>query len=127
MESVALEILPKDGERIMEELVKGHMVVARSKNEFLYVLDCGGFYQLFSHIPGLTDGGRRQIPKDGKHTAVIRKLAELSDHLYKAVFDRELNIFGVMCCAEEGILSVFPGDDRDSDGEIEFVFPGYPQ
>jgi hypothetical protein len=124
MENVELEILPKDGEILLNALSKGHMIVARSKNEFLYVLDCGDVYQLFSHTPGAAGGNRKQVPKDGGQDALMRRLAEMSEHLYKAEFDKTLNIFGVMSCAEEGILSVFPGEERDSDGDIEFVFPG---
>jgi hypothetical protein len=32
-----------------------------------------------------------------------------------------------MASAEEGILSMFPGDDRDADGDIEFILPDRSQ
>jgi hypothetical protein len=119
--NVNLEPLPKEGNRLLTELEHGHMVIARSKNDFLYVLDFDGMFHMFSHTPGAPGGGQKQFPKDEKYTAVIRQLADLSDAVYKAEFDRELNLYGVMASAEEGILSLFPGMDRDMDSDIEFV------
>jgi hypothetical protein len=119
--NVNLEPLPKEGGRLLTELEHGHMVIVRSKNDFLYVLDFDGMFHMFSHTPGAPGGGQKQFPKDEKYTAVIRKLADLSDAVYKAEFDREQNLYGVMASAEEGILSLFPGQDRDMDSDIEFV------
>ncbi len=124
MENVSLELLPKDGGRIMDELALGHMVIARSKNEFLYILKGNESYQLFTHIPGSPGANRKTVMDDEKNSAVIRKLADLSDHLYKAEFDKALDIYGVMSSAEEGILSLFPTEGGESDGQIDFVFPG---
>lgn len=123
MENVSLEPLPKEGDRLLAELGQGHMVIVRSKNDFLYVLDFDGTFHMFSHTPGAPGGGQKQFPKDEKYTAVIRKLADLSDAVYKAEFSREQNLYGVMASAEEGILSLFPGMDRDKDSDIEFVIP----
>jgi hypothetical protein len=47
----------------------------------------------------------------------------MSDAIYMAEFDKALNIYGVMASAEEGILSMFPGDDRENDSDIEFILP----
>lgn len=123
MENVNLELIPKDSDRLLEELGQGHMVIVRSKNDFLYILDFDGKFHMFSHTPGAPGGGQKQFPKDEKYTAVLRKLVDLADAVYKAEFDRELNLYGVMASAEEGILSLFPGDDRDKDSDIEFVIP----
>jgi hypothetical protein len=123
VENVNLELLPREGNRLLEELGKGYMVIVRSKNDFLYVLDFDGKFHMFSHTPGAPGGGQKQFPKDEKYTAVIRKLADLSDAVYKAEFDKGLNLYGVMASAEEGILSLFPGNDRDMDSDIEFVIP----
>ena len=123
MENVNLDLLPKDGERVLEELAKGNMVIARSKNDFLYMLDFDGQFHMFSHTPGAPGGGQRQFPKDEKHLATVRKLADISDAVYLAEFDKDLNIYGVMYTAEEGILAMFPGDDRDSDGMVDFGLP----
>ncbi|NLA88040.1 MAG: hypothetical protein GX847_12330 [Clostridiales bacterium] len=123
MENINLDILPKEGGRLLEELENGLMVIVRSKNDFLYILDFDGKFHMFSHTPGAPGGGQKQFPKDEKHTAVIRKLADLADAVYKAEFDKGLNLYGVMASAEEGILSLFPGNDRDKDSDIEFVIP----
>jgi len=123
VENINLDILPNDGERILKELEAGNMVIARSKNEFLYMLDYNGEYHMFSHTPGAPGGGQKQFPKNEKYTAAVSKFADLSDAVYVAQFDRGLNIYGVMYTVEEAILSMFPGDDRDSDGIVDFGLP----
>jgi hypothetical protein len=123
MENINLDILPKDGERMLQELAAGNMVITRSKNDFLYILDFGGQFHMFSHTPGAPGGGQRQFPKDEQHAAMVRKLADLSDSVYLAQFDKSMNLYGVMSTAEDGILSMFPGDDRDSDGIVDFSLP----
>jgi len=121
--NIKLDVLPKDGNRILEELAKGNMVAARSKNDFMYVLDDGGEYRLFSHTPGTPTGGRNSFPKNEKHIAIIKSFAEISDALFLIEFDRKMNLFGVLASAEEGILSMYPGDDRDADETVEFFVP----
>jgi len=121
MENIDLDVLPKDGERVLKELADGNMVIARSKNDFLYILDFGGEFHMFSHTPGAPGGGQRKLPKDEKYTATIRKIADMSDAVFTAQFDKGLNLYGVMATAEEGILSMFPGEDMP--GDIEFVIP----
>jgi hypothetical protein len=121
--NIKLDVLPKDGNRILEELSKGNIVVARSKNDFMYILDEGGEYRLFSHTPGTPAGGRNSFPKDEKHTAIIRSFAEVSDALFMIEFERKMDLYGVLASAEDGILSMYPGDDRDADETIEFFVP----
>lgn len=120
---ICLDRLPKDGNRMLDELAKGRMVITRSKNDFLYILDFNGQFHMFSHTPGAPGGGQKQFPKDEKYIAVVRKLADMSDHVYMAEFDKSVNLYNAMASAEEGILSMFPGDDRDSDGDVEFIIP----
>ena len=123
MENINLDILPKDGERLLTELAAGNMVIARVKNDFMYILDFDGQFHMFSHTPGAPDGGQRQFPKDEKHTATVRTMADLSDAVYLVEFDKNMNLYGVMSTAEDAILSMFPGDDRDSDGMVDFMAP----
>jgi hypothetical protein len=123
MEEISLSRLPKDGGRMLEELGKGNMVIVRSQNHFIYILDFDDAFHMFSHFPGAPGGGQRQFPKDEKHIAAVRKLADLSDHVYMAEFDKGLNLYGVLATAEDGILHLFPGDDRDGDAAIEFMIP----
>lgn len=99
------------------------MVITRSKNDFLYIVEFNNAFHMFSHTPGAPGGGQKQFPKDEKYTAVVSKLADLSDSVYVAEFDKNLNLYGVMASAEEGILSLFPGNDRDNDSDIEFIIP----
>ncbi|NLO47981.1 MAG: hypothetical protein GX111_06650 [Clostridiales bacterium] len=121
---VQLDLLPKESDRVMKELSDKNMVIARSKNDFLYMLDFNDEFLLFSHTPGAPDGGQKQLPKDEKHRAVIKKIVDLADSLYLAQYDRRLNVYGVMSAVEEGILSLFPGSDRDSDAAVEFEIRG---
>ena len=120
MEEISLDVMPKDGERLLQELADGRMVIARSKNDFMYILDFDGQFHLFTHTPGAPGGSQKQFPKDEQYTATVRKLADLADAMYVVDFDKDLNIYGVMFSAEEGILSRFPGGDRDSDGVVDF-------
>jgi len=120
LEEISLDMLPKDGERMLAELAAGNMVVARSKNDFLYILDFDDQFHMFSHTVGAPGGGQRQFPKDEKYTATVRNLATISDAVFLVEYDKSLNLYGVMYTAEEGFLQMFPGDDRDSDGVIDF-------
>ncbi|MDR0862076.1 MAG: hypothetical protein LBN30_04815 [Oscillospiraceae bacterium] len=119
--NVNLELLPKDGERLLAELKAGKMVIARSGNDFLYVMEFDGAFHMFSHTPGASGGGQKQFPRNEKYVAVIRKVAELSDMCYMADFDRTLNLYSAMATAEVGILSMFPGTERDADADVDFA------
>ena len=123
-ENVDLDLLPKDGERVLEELTAGKMVIARSNSDFLYILDFNGQFHMFSHTIGAQGGGQRQFPKNEKFTATVRNIADLSDAMYVASFNKNMNLYGVMASAEEGILSMFPGDDRDNDEIVDFMAEG---
>ena len=109
--------------RVFSELATGNMVIARSKNDFMYILDFGGEFHMFSHTPGAPGGGQRQFPKDEKYTAAVRNIVELADYVYLCEFEASMNLYGVMYTAEEGILSMFPGENRDGDGALEFIIP----
>lgn len=120
-ETVTLDMLPLDGERFLTELREGNMVIVRSKNDFLYVLEFGGQYHMFSHTPGAPGGGQQRFPVSDKYDATVRKLANLSDSAYLCIFERKMNLYGVLQSAEDGILAMFPGDIRDADGDVEFA------
>lgn len=125
MQLVNLSILPKDGDRVLRELADGNMVIVRSKNDFLYIVDFNdGKFHMFFHACGAPGGGKKQFPKNEKYIAVVKKLAVLADHVYKAEFEKDMNLYGVMAAAEEGILSLFPGDANGEDDVIEFIVPG---
>ena len=120
MENINLDLLPKDGDRMLQELADGNMVVARSKNDFLYIIDFDGKFHMFRHTPGAPGGGQKQFPKDEQYTATVRKLADIADAVYLVEYDKDMNLFGVMYTAEEGILDLFPGEDRDGDSIVDF-------
>ena len=123
IENINLDLLPKDGERVLSELSSGNMIIARSKNDFLYIIAYSDEFHMFSHTPGATGGGQKTFKNDEKYQASVRQIVELADYVYLCEFDKEMNLYGVMYTAEEGILSMFPGDDRDSDENVEFIIP----
>ncbi|MGD9162950.1 MAG: hypothetical protein PVG39_31380 [Desulfobacteraceae bacterium] len=120
---LTLDILSKDWDRVLEELSKGNIVVARSKNDFIYIIDVGREYHLFSHTPGLPGGGEKTFPKNEKNTAIIRNFTNMADTMFLVEYEKGMNIYGVLASAEEGILNAYPGDDRDSDETVEFIIP----
>ena len=123
MENINLDMLPKEGERALKELAAGNMVVARSKNDFLYIVVIDDQFHMFSHTAGAPGGGQRQFPRDEKYTATVRNLAEIADAVFLVEFEKNLNLYGVMYTAEEGILEMFPGEDREGDGMVDFGLP----
>ena len=122
IDKINLDLLPKDGDRMLEEIAAGNMVVARSKNDFLYIIEMNGQFHMFRHTPGAPGGGQKKFPKDEQYTATIRKIADIADAVYLVEYDKSFNLFGVMVTAEEGILDLFPGEDREGDGIIDFGF-----
>lgn len=118
---IKLDILPKEAERIMQELSRSNMIIARSKNEFIYILEFDSKFHLFYHVPGSPSGGKKQFEKNEKYTAVIRNFANLADALFVVEFDKDFNLYDVMASAEDAILSAFPGDDRNADEDVEFI------
>ncbi|MCL2426753.1 MAG: hypothetical protein FWD05_10510 [Oscillospiraceae bacterium] len=123
MEHINLDLLPADGNRMLEEASAGNLVIARAKNDFLYVLEFDETLHMFSHTVGAPGGGQKQFPKDEKSTAIVRKIADLADAVYKAEFDKHMNLYSVMATAEQAVLEMFPGDDRSSDGIVDFSVP----
>ena len=122
-EEINLEPLPKDSERVFKELSAGNMVIARSRNDFIYIIVFDDLFHVFMHAPGQESGGQKQYPIGEEVFAVVRKVIDLADNVYMAEFDKDFNLYGVMYAAEEGILDMFPGDDRDADGTVDFGLP----
>jgi len=123
VEDINLDKLPLDGKRMLKELAEGNMVIARSRNDFLYILELDGGYQMFSHTAGAPGGGQKQFQKDEKNTAVIDKIADLSDSMFMAEFDKGFDLVSVMFTIEEAILSMFPPVDSYNGEMVDFGLP----
>ena len=123
MDDINLDVLAIDGEVMLKELSEGKMVIARSKNDFIYIVAYDDNFHMFTHTAGDEGGSQKQFPVDEQNTAIVRKVAELSDSVFKAEFNQEYNLYGVMSTVEEAILELFPGDDRDLDGTVDFGLP----
>jgi hypothetical protein len=117
---VALEPVAKDGARALDELKAGNLIIARSRDDFLYISDRGGMFHMFSHTVGAPGGGQREFPKNEKYNATVRKVVELADSVFRAEFDRDMNLYGVLATAEEAILSMYPSSP-DNDAQVEFA------
>lgn len=99
------------------------MVIGRSGNSFIYVLEEENCYTMFSHEHGSSQGGQKQLSKDEKNTAIVSNVANVASSLYTAKFDKDLNVIRVMASVEEAILESFPAEG-DSDQDYEFFIPG---
>jgi len=119
-EIINIEPVGKDGDTILNELKKERMVIARSSDDFLYIVDFQGQYHMFSHTIGAAGGGQRQFPKNEKYRATVKKVVELADAVFSVEYDRQMNLYGVMATAEDAILSMFPSGDREKDAVVEF-------
>ena len=119
--SVTLDLLPKDGDRVLHELKNGNMVIFRSGNDFLYAMEFNGQYHMFSHTVGAQGGGQRQFEVNEKYMTSVRKLADLSDSAFLCIFDKSMHLYSVLQSAEDGILSMFPSVDSDNNETVEFA------
>jgi len=124
MEQLQLELLPKDGDKVLDALRAKNLVVVRSKNDFMYVLLRNKQFQMFMHTPGSENGGRNQFPEDEKYNAIVKNFANLADMCVLVKYDeKKMNLFHVLASAEEAILTEFPGEDRDADEAVDFTPP----
>lgn len=121
-EIIKLDVLPKDGDAIIKELEKENIVVARSKNDFMYILERDTEFLMFSHNLNSPEGGKKNFPKNEKNIAVIKSLIKMADSVFLVEFNKGLNLISVLASAEEGILSMYPGESRDNDDKVDF-FP----
>lgn len=112
-DAVALGMLPKDGNYIIKELEKGHLIAARADNEFMYIFEKDGKYLMFSHFAGSKEAGERSFEKNEKYTAMIKGVIKISDAVFSAEFNKKLSIYEVMAMMEEAILKRFPEQKSD--------------
>lgn len=118
MEDICMEQLPKEGKKMLEILDEGKLLVVRTGDDFLYFLDGGENYQMFSHTAGQTQAGRRLQPKDRTKPEMFDQMAQSVDTAFAVTFDPAMDIPTVLYSAEEAILETFPmvGDA----GKIDF-------
>ena len=121
---IDLEVLGREGDKLLAALKEGKLVCARSRDDFLYILEKEGEYHLFTHHLGAPEGGSKRFPVDEKYTAMMKSLATVADAVFGVTFDPAMDLFGVMASAEHGILSLFPGAEDDGNGVITFTVPG---
>lgn len=108
MEDICLEQLPKEGAKMIETLEAGKLLVVRYRDDFVYFLDAGDNYQMFSHTAGQTNAGRRIQPKSQTKPEMFEKTAENVDMIFSVEFDRSMDIPTVLYSAENAILETFP-------------------
>lgn len=108
MEDLCMEQLPKEGKKLLEALEAGKLLVTRTRDDFLYFLDGGENYQMFSHTAGQVQAGRRLQPKAWTKPEMFDQLAQSVDSAFCVEFDRAMDIPTVLYSAEEAILETFP-------------------
>lgn len=119
-----LGVLDNGEEGILPALESGLMVVACSKNTYMYILEQETQYLLFMHVPGSPEGGQKQLGKDEKDSAIVTSLAKMADKLFTVKFEPAMDLFRVMASAENAIVDHFPPSGGDGDEDIEFIIPG---
>ena len=105
---LALEQLPKDADKLQETVEQGKMLVLRSKDEFIYMVDAGNDYRMFNHTAGQYRAGRRVQPKGSKDHEMFEGAAKAVDMAFAVTFDSSMDLPSVMYNAEEAILEAYP-------------------
>lgn len=108
MEDLCMEQLVKDAAKFVETLDAGKLLVIRTKDDFIYMLDAGDNYQMFSHTAGQMNAGRRLQPKELAQKDMFEKMAKAVDTAFAVEFDHAMDIPTVLYSAEEAILEAFP-------------------
>ena len=108
MEDLCMEQLQKDGKKFIEVLEEGKLLVIRSVDDFVYFLDAGDAYQMFSHTAGQMQAGRHIQPKSQTKPEMFADMAAKFDMAFAGEFDRAMDIPTVLYSAEEAILETFP-------------------
>lgn len=108
MKDLCMEQLPKDGKKFVEILEAGKLLVVRSADDFIYFLDGGNNYQMFSHTAGRPEAGRRLQPKENTKQEMFDDMAAKVDMAFSVEFDRTMDIPTVLYSAEEAVLETFP-------------------
>lgn len=108
MEDICMEQMPKDGKKMLEALDAGKLLVVRTKDDFLYFLDAGENYQMFSHTAGQIQAGRRLQPKNQTKPEMFDEMAKTVDSAFAVEFDHGMNIPTLLYSAEEAILQAYP-------------------
>ena len=124
MEDICMEQLPKEGKKLIEALDAGKLLVARTRDDFLYFLDGGENYQMFNHTAGQVQAGRRLQPKSWTKPEMFDELAKSSDTVFAVEFDRAMDIPTLLYSAEEAILETFPMVGEEE--KIDFSSYGKP-
>lgn len=108
MEDICMEQIPKDGKKMLEALDAGKLLIVRTKDDFVYFLDAGATYQMFSHTAGQVQAGRRLQPKNQTKPEMFDQMARSVDAAFAVEFEQGMNIPTLLYSAEEAILQAYP-------------------
>ncbi len=120
-DSIGLEQLPKDSQRMQQILSEGKLLVLRTKDEFLYFLDDGSVYKMFKHTAGQFRADRRVQRKSPQDGEMFDGAAKAVDYAFSVEFNPSMDIPSVLYSAEEAILQAYPmvGEEQ----KIDFTSP----
>ena len=118
---VQLNLLEKDGEKLIAALEAGDMAAILSEMEIMYIfLDRSG-YRCYIHPIGEEEGRAKRLPRTGECRAVVKNLANLADHIFVGKYKSHMDPMGVMQAAEEGILSFLHATGQMPAEDIDFM------
>lgn len=118
-DDVQLQLLEKDGEKLITALNDGHMVAVLSRMEIMYVFIFRNAYQCFIHKMDAEDGRRKSWEINERNTAMLKNLTSVADQLFEILPKPDMNVMGVMVAAERGIIAYLdatgqlPAEDQD--------------
>jgi len=115
---VHLEVLPREGGRLLDALEQGGMVAVLSGSEMMYIF-MDKAYQCFIHPLDAAEGRRKTLEKTEPNQAIIKNLENLADQIFKITYGEGVQYMGAMVAAERGIIEFLsimgqlPADDFD--------------
>lgn len=116
---IQLQLLEKDGEKLLAALNEGNIVAVLSQMEIMYVFIFRDAYQCFIHKMDAEEGRRKTWEINERNTAMLKNLTAVADQLFEIVPKPGMNLMGVMVAAERGIIAYLdatgqlPAEDQD--------------
>lgn len=117
---VQLNLLEKDGDKLLAALEEGYMAAILSEMEIMYIFLDSGF-RCYIHPIGSEEGRAKRLPYSPECRSVVKNLANLADHMFKAKPQKGMDVMGIMQAAENGILSFLSATGQMPAEDIDFM------
>lgn len=107
-DELQLSTIPISPMILEKELHKGHLVALRAQEEFIYVVEDGERFHLFTHTFGEETAGRRDCKNDEQSLEMIKQMLRVADAAYSCIYCKEMQLYSVMAAMEQGIVNRYP-------------------